>query len=563
MACYIFQHLFPDIDTDTLLKKELVTFDEALKIANSAALLALNTSALLISEALGRKLNDVDSNVKELKVSEVVNILQRYREAKIGFGAAYDMSTSISLAIYDCPFIGAGIKDLDGIVVCVLASSNAISSNDVQEFLDVFRQTTEYTGKIIISAVHEPKVEANLLVTTIVTIGSFQQELSPKSSIFSRLAQHFSFVSNLLNKHQPQPSDAYENDVLKSASPKDPSEMKNGVAEECPSKTAHNHSEEIGSNYHDTLISRNHNNGSEDSDFMLSDDRTSSPSYNDDIAEGSPVFQREALSSWNLGPGHQIAEEWAKEKTAETGATSMSDNLSIFSLPVGVRPSEELKEGITTQHASERTQRGTFTDSGFEVVKEFYSNASTLLKGRTDEPKKQGVLSARAASMLEAERDAPKKWNPVLEMQYRGGVYKGHCQGGLPEGKGRLIFGDGSIYDGMWHYGKRSGLGTFYFSNGDVFQGTWRDDLMHGKGWFYFHTGDRWFANFWKGKANGEGRFYSKSGEIYFGRFEDGWRHGRFLCINVDGERCIEIWNEGVLASREQLDADALSGSRI
>ncbi|MBA0759942.1 hypothetical protein Gotri_022752, partial [Gossypium trilobum] len=60
------------------------------------------------------------------------------------------------------------------------------------------------------------------------------------------------------------------------------------------------------------------------------------------------------------------------------------------------------------------------------------------------------------------------------------------------------------------------------------------------------------------GKANGEGRFYSKSGDVFFGHFEDGWRHGHFLCITVDGTRCIEIWNEGVLMSRQQLDADAV-----
>lgn len=35
----------------------------------------------------------------------------------------------------------------------------------------------------------------------------------------------------------------------------------------------------------------------------------------------------------------------------------------------------------------------------------------------------------------EAERDLSKKWSPVVEMQYRGGRYKGRCQGGLPEGK--------------------------------------------------------------------------------------------------------------------------------
>ncbi|GKV13348.1 hypothetical protein SLEP1_g24365 [Rubroshorea leprosula] len=101
-----------DIDTDTLLKKELVTLDEALKIANNAALLALNTISVLVSETYRRKIDVVHKNAKEINVSEVVNILGRYGEAKIGFGAAYDISASISQAIYDCPFIGAGIKSL-------------------------------------------------------------------------------------------------------------------------------------------------------------------------------------------------------------------------------------------------------------------------------------------------------------------------------------------------------------------------------------------------------------------------------------------------------------------
>jgi hypothetical protein len=37
--------------------------------------------------------------------------------------------------------------------------------------------------------------------------------------------------------------------------------------------------------------------------------------------------------------------------------------------------------------------------------------------------------------LQESERDSPKKWSPLVEMQYRGGIYRGRCQGGLPEGK--------------------------------------------------------------------------------------------------------------------------------
>lgn len=41
-----------DIDTDALLKKDLVTLDEALKSANSAVLLAINAISILVSVSM-------------------------------------------------------------------------------------------------------------------------------------------------------------------------------------------------------------------------------------------------------------------------------------------------------------------------------------------------------------------------------------------------------------------------------------------------------------------------------------------------------------------------------
>ncbi|KAK8961007.1 Protein ACCUMULATION AND REPLICATION OF CHLOROPLASTS 3 [Platanthera guangdongensis] len=158
------------------------------------------------------------------------------------------------------------------------------------------------------------------------------------------------------------------------------------------------------------------------------------------------------------------------------------------------------------------------------------------------------LLLDNAELSQEAERGSPKGWNSIVEIPYRGGIYRGKCQGGLPDGKGRLTSMDGSFYEGFWKCGKRSGLGTFCYSNGDLFRGPWRDDVMHGKangkhivvlvqGWFYFHTGDRWFANFWRDKANGNGRLFSKDGSVFFGIFRDGWRHGQGVCIEADGSR--------------------------
>ncbi|KAJ0096254.1 hypothetical protein Patl1_15695 [Pistacia atlantica] len=587
-----------DIETDRLLEKDLVTLDEALNTANDAVLLAINAVSVLTSD-LQRKLIDVPhNNVRELKVSEVLKILGNFKEAKIGFGAGSHIKTSILQAIYDCPFIGAGLKELNGMVICIVASSELFDEDDILGYLHTFRQTIEYTREIIISSVHEPNLESNLLITTVVTLGSLEQQASHKSSILSRLALHFPFVSNLWRRSHPKANNTQGKNAIEDAclpkviSSPEPGEMENIIAV----MERFNYSEEAqtvlgNDNYNDSSVSGQ-------SKAELFDPRTEPSNFYDQITEGSyvnflaivtidlpiwtvvkfcqyfylaimvkmhylgtPSFQREPLDGWNLGPGYRTAQKWARERAADSGSTLTLDNLSIFCLPVGVRLSEELKDRASILNISKLQEPKTGDDvKALPLVRDFYSTASSLLKGRTaDAQKKKGGLSSRAASMLEAERDSPKKWTPVIEMQYRGGVYRGRCQGGLPEGKGCLILVNGSIYDGMWRYGKKSGLGTYYFSNGDVFQGSWRDDVMHGKGWFYFHTGDRWFANFWKGKANGEGRFYSKSGDVFFGHFQDGWRHGHFLCIDVAGERCIEIWDEGVLVSRKQLDSNTLA----
>ncbi|XP_062113124.1 protein ACCUMULATION AND REPLICATION OF CHLOROPLASTS 3, chloroplastic [Humulus lupulus] len=548
-------NLLIDLDTNKLLKKDLVTLDEAVKTANNAVLLAITSVSVLKADMLTKLIGSSCNDLQEIKVPEIFSILERYKEAKIGFGAGYNIKTSILQSMYDCPFLGVGVKDLDGVIICILASSSIISKNDTDAFVHSFRQTTEYTKEILISTIYEPSLEPNLIVTTVLVIGFTERQDSQKSSILTRLAQRFPFIFRLLRRNQS--SDTQGNSLPEGSFTSDEID-----------------SPEVMGNVNVTdVFAEGSDSESEQIENGFSEDSMDSFSFHDPpLTEDIPAFQREELVGWNMGAGHHIAQEWAKERAAEAGATSTLDKLSIFCLPVGVRP-EVLKDrfDISKQYPmptgkdilkskpsanSSTTPWNELTDTGLEAMKDIYNTASTLLKGNSsDPPKKQRLLSVRAASMLEAERDSPKKWNPTVKMKYRGGIYRGRCQGGLPEGKGRLVLEDGSIYDGMWQYGKRSGSGTFYFSNGDVFQGSWRDDVMHGKGWFYFYSGDRWFANFWKGKANGEGRFYSKSGEVLFGHFQNGWRHGEFICIDVDGSRCIEKWDEGILMSRSPLES--------
>lgn len=569
------------VDTDALLEKDLVTLDEALKTSNNAVLMAINAISILISEENLKLLEVARNDAKEVKVQELHKILEAYREAKIGFGNGFNIKTSVLRAVHDCPFLGVGVKDSSGTIICVLASSGVVSKNDAGAIFRSVRLTTECKGEIVVSVVHDSNLEPNLIRTTIIAFGCTGQQSTKKMGILSRLAQQFPFIFNILKNESPPSQSTTEvylsepqhfsgvtfsqeyDHLLDKGSHDDTSDASGASIREVEPL--------FNNSYKDSSSLRNYNLSPEQVgiEFAHSDSFSFANMRN---AEGAPTFREELLTRYRLGADDQNTQEWTQELAGDTETTV--DSVSIFRLPVGVKHLEQtdgypayskhLKKW--TREDSRKAQVDTATsvswdvmgDRGFEATVSFNNFSKTRKGNLTNDSNKPGVLSNRAASMLEAERDLlNRKWNPVLQMKYRGGIYLGRIQGGLPEGKGRLSLGDGSIYEGMWRYGKRSGPGTFYFKNGDIYQGSWRDDVMHGKGWLYFHMGDRWFVNFWKGKANGEGRFYSKFGDVFFGHFKDGWRHGHFLCIGTDGTRFREVWEQGVLVSREQLDSDA------
>lgn len=62
-------------------------------------------------------------------------------------------------------------QDLNGIVICTLTSATVMDNSDVHSFTHAFRQITEYTKEIIFSRIHEPVMEPNLIVTTLLVLG--------------------------------------------------------------------------------------------------------------------------------------------------------------------------------------------------------------------------------------------------------------------------------------------------------------------------------------------------------------------------------------------------------
>ncbi|KAJ7541232.1 hypothetical protein O6H91_10G050700 [Diphasiastrum complanatum] len=278
--------------------------------------------------------------------------------------------------------------------------------------------------------------------------------------------------------------------------------------------------------------------------------------------------------SWDNGPGSALAEAWAKARAVVKEESSILGGCNGASMPIGVRPREELKNEAYTCLSEEVSKlapqpfpidpaaipRSSVVEIGLGAVADIYRAASALVLGRDveDNPKESSV-SKRAASMLEQER-GHGILTPVSETNYKNGFYKGRCESGVPDGKGRITYADGSFYDGHWKEGKRLGFGSFYYANGDMYQGSWKDDHMHGQGWLYFHTGDRFHATYRRGKANGEGRLYSAGGDVFFGQFRDNWRHGESLHIESTGVRWYEVWDYGALLSRKLIEDFQIPG---
>ena len=53
---------------------------------------------------------------------------------------------------------------------------------------------------------------------------------------------------------------------------------------------------------------------------------------------------------------------------------------------------------------------------------------------------------------------------------YGGGSYEGQTVDGIPHGKGRMTYKDGSYYDGDWSNGIMHGKGKFYDSKNNIMQ---------------------------------------------------------------------------------------------
>lgn len=131
---------------------------------------------------------------------------------------------------------------------------------------------------------------------------------------------------------------------------------------------------------------------------------------------GSGV-QRDQDNNSYFGPGFSFAQLWAKQRAGFI-RSGQNDMVEIFTLPIGVKFSSEMcsnhkacsesdlpetssKMYSDPLHTANFSSRDQLSDNGLEALTEIYNIAFKVLKRRNvDEPRKRGLLSERAASML-------------------------------------------------------------------------------------------------------------------------------------------------------------------
>ncbi|PWZ13759.1 Protein ACCUMULATION AND REPLICATION OF CHLOROPLASTS 3 [Zea mays] len=470
------------IEADSLLETEVETLAEALESANNAVLSTISMISIMMSGYNKMFWSSLNAQIKEVGPEEVAKLLRSYGEARVGFGAGYNIQSAIKQAVFHCPFLRGGIKDLNNVVFLSLTTARVLSESDLISILHIFRRVTGFTKDIIFSRNSESDLEPKLIVVSLLTIRNhYDGSVSTvQEGFLSSLALHFPFISSLMGGDTPEQKQIRSKHSFNRL----PDNRFNSVEQDEFSRVSNRSS--------DATVSKSFPEEFEDLESVrnqrikpesLEGDLAVTGEMNKDDDNGHLVSQQEHRFLSN-SPGFDIAQSWAKQRVMASGS-SKNDELDAVALPVGVKLSK-----VQSDHSP-------------DMQTETLGADTTVASGHAA----FGLSFSDVRLEKDAEREPEKTWSPIVEIHYVGGTYRGRCQEGVPEGKGRLTFSDGSFYDGLWRYGKRSGLGTLFHSNGDVYHGTWRDDLIHGKGWYYFHSGDRWFANFWKGKANGGSKF--------------------------------------------------------
>jgi len=130
-------------------------------------------------------------------------------------------------------------------------------------------------------------------------------------------------------------------------------------------------------------------------------------------------------------------------------------------------------------------------------------------------------------------------------------TYTGGFKEGRKEGRGEIVYADGSVFSGSFVNDMRCGVGTWKFKNKTVFIGDFVDDNICGQGKITYPDGTVYEGEFACGEITGFGKMTLPDNTEFVGHFEKGK-----LC----GEGRI-VYSDGSVLSGEFSDGQKISGT--
>ena len=120
--------------------------------------------------------------------------------------------------------------------------------------------------------------------------------------------------------------------------------------------------------------------------------------------------------------------------------------------------------------------------------------------------------------------------------------YEGYFRDNKYDGKGTMYYINGDKYEGYWFNDKRDGKGSMYYKiNNSKYEGDWKNDIRDGKGIFYIDSGDKYEGSWKNDTYEGKGIYYFNNGSRYEGDWEKGQTNGKGVFFYANGD--IEIGN--------------------
>ncbi|MCP4254327.1 MAG: hypothetical protein GY775_13150 [Candidatus Scalindua sp.] len=123
----------------------------------------------------------------------------------------------------------------------------------------------------------------------------------------------------------------------------------------------------------------------------------------------------------------------------------------------------------------------------------------------------------------------------------------GECtEGDCENGRGTMVYPDGTKYKGEFKAGRRSGQGTYTYSDGGNYTGEWRDNLRHGKGTDTFTNGVIYEGEWVLSKRHGQGKLTMPDLGTYEGEWKEDKKQGQGTFVFVEGDKYEGEWSDGM-----------------